>query len=191
MFIISLIKRLKRKVKNKKDDELTCLGKLIKYSNEIIIELYAIIIFNSFFNILFDAFLPLIDFLGISNDEKDNIYGPLLFRKFFIFELNYFCVKIRKNEENNELLLSQSTLITIYLFISDKIISIINWIFGDIIEINKYSIQNIFSYMVYLIFLLAYNLFKMKKNRTIEYFGCVCLCQCCCCNKFSCCYCES
>jgi hypothetical protein len=85
MFIISLIKRLKRKMKNRKEDELTCLGKLIKYSNEIIIELYAIIICNSFFNICFAAFLPLIDFLGIFNDEKDNIYGPILLRKFFIF----------------------------------------------------------------------------------------------------------
>ena len=45
-----LIKRAKGKIEIRKDDELTCLGKLFKNSNEIIIELYAIIFFNSVFN---------------------------------------------------------------------------------------------------------------------------------------------
>ena len=194
ILIMFLIKRLKGKVEFRKDSELSCLGKLIKNSNEITIELYAIIFFNSVSNLFFTAFLPLIEFLGASQDEKDNIYAPIFFRKFFIFELNYYCVNISSNEENKELLLSQSTLITIYLLLSDKVISIINWIFGDIFDINIYSIQNIFSYLVYIIFLLAYNLFKMKKKGVIEYFGGVCLCNCCWCNKrtsFSCCYCES
>ena len=189
--MISLIKRYKKCIVKQKDNALNLLEKSIKNTNEIVIELYIIIIYNSLFSFSI-AFTILLE----SNEEKvreSGIYVSILFTKFFIFVLNYYCVNITKDEESKELLLSQSTLITIYLMLSDEIISIINLIFRDIIGINIYIIQTVFSFIILIIIILSNFLCCLKIGGDIMYFGGVCLCLCCCCNKdnlSNSCYCQ-
>lgn len=176
------IKKMKKKLVKK--ENINCFGKFIKYSNEIVIGIYINIFYNSFLNINF-ASNYLRGKFKKESDKDISIYLSILYNKFFIFQLNYYCVNKAKENTN---LLSQSTLITIYLTISDLIITGINLIFKDIQTLLL--IQIIFSGFVYLIFLLALYLFSLKNSGIVIYFNGICLCECCCCNEFSnCCYC--
>ena len=117
-------------------------------------------------------------------------YSSVLFNKFFIFCLNYYCLN-RTKENVNTILLSQSTLITIYLTMSDLIITGINSIFKD--NQTLLFFQTILSGFVYFIYFIVICISSSKYGRFITYFNGVCLCKYCCCEKmryYSCCYCQ-
>ena len=75
------------------------------------------------------------------------IFSTVFFNRFFIFSLNYYCTNITEDNKGLEIILSHSTLITIYMNIIDIIISLINVIFKD----NKklYYIQAYISGIYY------------------------------------------
>ena len=188
IFFISMIKIMKRKYTSQEDYNLGSLSIFIKYSHEIVIESYIIIIYNS----LLTSGFAINTLLDRFKKERDNIlFMAILFSKFFIFSLNFYCVNVSKNQENNDILFSQSTLITIYLIIIDGIILIINWIIEDINII--YIFQAIIGCSIYIFFLFMIILFYLKIYSFILYFNGFCLCQCCCCyenTSCECCYCR-
>ena len=76
-----------------------------------------------------------------------NLYHIFIINKLFLFSLNYFCLNLAKNNERNEFLLSQSTLITIYLSIIEGIINLINYLIGENLDLI-YNIQIKLSYIL-------------------------------------------
>ena len=121
-------------------------------------------------------------------------------KRYFFFSLNYYCTSISESKRGNEMLLSQSTLITIYLFINNIIISFIQRILFDNNENNYdnlYRIQLFFSiiFVIIFYFLIINNIifFLCKKFKLYYCVEGICLCHCYCCNEDSichCCYCH-
>lgn len=111
---------------------------------------------NKLSKIMIKEFIYLLLFTSISEivifalDKKigfRNLYYILIINKLFLFSLNYFCLNLAKNNERNEFLLSQSTLITIYLSIIEGIINLINYLIGENLDLI-YNIQIKLSYIL-------------------------------------------
>ena len=88
----------------------------------------------------------------------------ILINKYFVFSLNYYCANVVELKKGLEILLSQSTLITIYLNLIDLFIYVIDIIIPDINVL--YMIQLVLSGILFLILYIIF----------IPYF-CIFLCK--------------
>lgn len=175
--------------------KINCLFKFIKSKNEIIISIIVVLIYDAYSSLLCLLFFS----LKPCEDEKEKkseeieLFALVILNKFFIFSINYYCIDIYNKNKGNEIIFSQSILITIYLFIIDKIIDIINKIVKN--DVILVAIQILFSLIIGFLSLciLIYNIilgickcfcFCIEGN---------CYCNFCCCNKDSiyCRYCYS
>ena len=123
--------------------------------------------------------------------NSNNLYSSIIFNKLFFFSFNYYCTNVSENIGKNELLLSQSTLITIYIFIEDLIIFLIKHLASKnlrtlyLIQLVFSSIIGVFIGVICFLCILFYLLFCLK---SLELYTChegYCLLECCCCNKNS------
>ena len=96
------------------------------------------------------------------------LFTTILFKNYFIFSLNYYCANVVELKKGLEVLLSQSTLITIYLNLIDLFIYVLIII---ILDINVlYTIQIVLSGILFLIIYIIYipytciSLYKLKKK---------------------------
>ena len=96
------------------------------------------------------------------------LFTTILFKNYFIFSLNYYCANVVELKKGLEVLLSQSTLITIYLNLIDLFIYVLIII---ILDINVlYTIQIVLSGILFLIIYMIYipytciSLYKLKKK---------------------------
>ena len=78
---------------------------------------------------------------------------PILLTKFYFFAFNFYCVSISNEQKGYELIMSGSTLISLYLIIWNLILkySILNTIKNDTI---LYIIQIFFSFFIVLYFVI-------------------------------------
>ncbi len=95
----------------------------MKLFNQILVGTHGILIFDGFYALIFTS-------LYLSNSEnivftKNYLYlVPVLMNKFYYFTLIYYCISYTEDKKQFELI-SGSTLISIYLSISDLIVSLI------------------------------------------------------------------
>ena len=130
--------------------------KIFINSNEVIVEALALNYENAF--IAFGG--SLIKYFGTNriNPIKKKrfdfiiLYSTIFLNKYFICSLNFYCSSVVEIKKGLEILLSQSTLITIYLNIINFIISTINDITPNIKGL--YIIQTVFSGITFLILYL-------------------------------------
>lgn len=132
--------------------------------------------------------------------KKDDDYlFNIILNKMFFFSFNYYCTNVSENTEKNEILSSQSALISIYKIIINLIIYLIKYFTSKnlktlyIIQFVFSSIGVLFTSIIFLWILFSIVLCVLMRNEC-----CVCyegkfLCKCCCCDKNSlrCKYCYS
>ena len=141
-----------------------CNDFLISLMNSVDANLF-IIIFILFFDVLagleysakflffgFKGFGP-ID-LGETFYERVNLYFCVLINVYFVFIINHYCLIITKNQINYEILLTQTILVSIYLSISDLIISLLKYVLKNFY--NLFLFQFIITAFVGLIFSIIY-----------------------------------
>ena len=203
IFFSTCIKKQQKKIQNEKVNS-GIISRFMKNSNFILVEEYYLFFYTSSLS-FFSAIIHLED--KGNKDEIESyiykrmiIYYTILMKRYFFFSLNYYCTSISESKRGNEMLLSQSTLITIYLFINNIIISFIQRILFDNNENNYdnlYRIQLFFSiiFVIIFYFLIINNIifFLCKKFKLYYCVEGICLCHCCCCNEDSichCCYCH-
>ena len=98
-----------------------------KLSNEILDGAHGILLFNSIFALIFSSFYLSKTFRYKNFFFKNNInyiFIPILTNKFFFLTLNYYCIYISQDNKGYNLI-SNSSLISIYMKIWDIILSII------------------------------------------------------------------
>ena len=195
IYVISIINWANRTYWCKILAKLNCLFKFIKSKNEIFISIIAVLIYNAY------SFLFFLVFLSLINNEDENekeieeieLFPLAILNKLFIFSINYYCIDIYNKNKGNEIIFSQSILITIYLFMIDKIIDIINKIVKN--DVILVAIQILFSLIIGFLSLciLYYNIILGICNSFCFCFEGNCYCNFCCCNKDSiyCRYCYS
>ena len=196
VFYSIFIKKSQNKIKNEKINSGIVL-RFLKKANYLLYHEY----FLFFLNGLYSFLRVICYFLNLKEYDNLLITSSILFKRFFIFSFNYYCTTIKQSIKGNELFFSQSTLITIYLSISDLIIMLLQKFFFS--DNNKdytklYIIQLICSlvFFVFIILFLMINgiiFFWCKKWKLYYCFEGSCLCQCCCCDEDAfcrCCYCH-
>ena len=95
------IQHAKRRDEEKYFEDNKWADKFIKNSSEMVLEIYMIIFYNS----MTSGFLAFHVLKGKTTNNKtieDYLFFSILFDKFFIFSLNYFCVKIVKENTNEK-----------------------------------------------------------------------------------------
>ena len=164
-----------------------------------------------FVNSIISVIFSILYFCGIK-DLNDFILIPVLITQMFYFSLNYFCLCISEQENNNEFLISGSILITIYV----KIWSFIYSTIKDNIESEEFIFAFQLALACIIIIVFLYYLFISKSK--FKYIICnncmncnICglcksfcpylsyniycqegvqYCDCCCCDSDCCCYCA-
>ena len=165
IFYSYFLKKIQKKFQNEKVNS-GIMSKFMKNSNIILVEEYFLFFYASA-NSFVSAYLH---FKYIENKDdiasyiyrRMFIYFTILVKRYFFLSLNYYCTSISESKRGNEILLSQSTLFTIYLFINNIIISFIQRILFDNNENkydNLYRIQLFFS----IIFVIIYYFLSMQK----------------------------
>ena len=88
------------------------------------------------------------DFFDLSEtfNERLRLYAVVLINVYIIFLLNFYCFIITKNQINNEILLTQTILVSIYLNICDLLISLIKYILKKVY--NFYFLQFIITTII-------------------------------------------
>ena len=118
-------------------------------SQSLLEGIHGILFINSFISLIF-SFLCLFEY-----KTKIIIYFliPILLTKFYFFTFNFYCVNISNEQKGYELIMSGSTLISLYLLIWNLILKklILNKIKNDMI---LYIIQLVFSFFILLYFIL-------------------------------------
>ena len=134
------------------------------------------------------------------NYDSTYIYPTIILNKIYFFSFNYYCTSVSENNGKNELLTSQSTLITIYIFIINMIVYLLKYLVSKNLK-TLFIMQLVFSSIIlfllsiiYLWFILSILFFVLEKCNC-----CICnegnfICKCYCCDKDSlkckCCYCQ-
>ena len=145
-------------------------------ANKILIGIHGILLFNGLFSIIFSSLY----FNNSENDIFKNSYLfliPFLMNRFFCFTLNYYCISYSEDKKKKFELISGSTLISIYLYLWNTIISLIR----DYTPINiLYKVQIITciypGYISFLIVCMLFLLFCMADNcrKKSSLFCCFC-----------------
>jgi hypothetical protein len=134
----------KRKKINKKEK-----NPFILISLSLLEGIHGILFINSLISLIF-SFLCLFEFR-----KKIIKYFliPILLTKFYFFTFNFYCVSISNEQKGYELVMSGSTLISLYLMIWNLLLKylILNNIKNDKI---LYIIQLVFSFFIFLYFIL-------------------------------------
>jgi len=188
IFLINKIKETKEDESFKINAQLNCFFYLFQNS-EILIEILFILFFDSYISFYY----TIKGILKKYEDEKEKetiFYFSIILNKLFIFSLNFYCIDIYNKNKGNEILLSQSTLISLYLFIIDTIIYQIKKLIKN--ENNLLIIQLAFSF----VFTVGFSLI-MIINVILASLKSCCFCVegnfycifCCCNNKANCCEC--
>ena len=123
--------------------------------------------------------------------NSNNLCCSMIFNKLFFFTFNYYCSNASENNGTNELLLSQSTLITIYLFIIDIIVYLIKYLVSKTLK-KLYIIQLVFSSVIGFVVFFTF-IWSIISNFIIALISlkvCICekeqcFCNCCCCDEHS------
>ena len=191
IFIISIFSYAIRKNCCKILAKLNCLFKFIKSKNEIIIIIISVLIYDAYTSLYYLQRYSL-DFFRNEKEKESELFISVIFNKLFIFSINYYCIDIYNKNKGNEIIFSQSILISIYLFIIDEIIDVINKIVKN--EDVLSDIQLLFSWIIGYVFPWFYfTNFILGVSKCFCF--CIegnCYCNCCCCNKDSiccrCCY---
>ena len=92
--------------------------------------------------------------LGETFLERVNLYFCVLINVYFVFIINHYCLIITKNQINYEILLTQTILVSIYLSISDLIISLLKYVLKNFY--NLFLFQFIITAFVGLIFSIIF-----------------------------------
>ena len=138
---------------DEENDAYDIAEKIQELSNNILHGLPGIIIVNGIYSIIFSPY----NFFSEKFNELLNnnyfIYSPILLNKFFYFTFNYYCISLKDDKENNDLITGY-LLISIYLSIQNLIISLIK---DNISNDNiLYLIQFIPSFIPSIIFCLFF-----------------------------------
>ena len=167
--IVGSFSRIIEKYKNKKKNFHFFFEKLFFNSNEIIIEAFELNLENAGLAFIGSIIKKFGKFDKIGEVQKKNfdfrfLLITILINKYFVFSLNYYCANVVELKKGLEILLSQSTLITIYLNLIDLFIYVIDIIIPDINVL--YMIQLVLSGILFLILYIIF----------IPYF-CIFLCK--------------
>ena len=161
---------------DKKNIKLTNLSIL---SNEILFGVNGILFFNSIFSLIFSSVFQ----SELENQDKEIIFNkhnyiifiPILMSKFYHFTLIYYCISYTEDKKQFELI-SGSTLISIYLSISDLIISSIKNLCDENSINALYITQLVISCLVLLYFLCI--LLMLIWTNSLIFDGCDCIHEC-------------
>ena len=205
ILIISYFREVeKNKDNQKKRINLSKINRFINFIQNNGFSEYLLLLF--FVSILSFNYL-IYDLLGKFKNEEEKetfLFNAIITNKLFYFSLNFYCIDIYKKNKGKELLFSQSTLITIYLYIIDLIIWAIKLLNNNVLYFIQFGVTFIFSIFYFGFFLIIimkiiFNIFKsfciyIKGN---FYWSCCCCyeysgCRCCyseCCDSY-CSYCK-
>ena len=125
--------------KNEKRFQRDLISKL---SNGILDGVHAILFFNGVFSFIFSVLYLSFKLEYIFEDNVNVIFIPILINKFYLLTFNYYCAYISEETKNDELI-SNSTLISLYMGIWDLIIYIIKAIFS-----GNENLRNIFIFQI-------------------------------------------
>ena len=173
---------------NENDKNNAKLTNLSILSNEILFGVNGILFFNSIFSLIFSSVFQ----SELENQEKEVLFKkhnyiifiPILMTKFYHFTLIYYCISYTEDKKQFELI-SGSTLISIYLSISDLIISLIkNSCDGNSIN-ALYITQLVISCLVLLYFLFGMLILFWDNSLILDCFDCLVEC-----GKFCFCFCS-
>ena len=162
---------------------------------------------NSIISLVFSSL-----YLINKTDFGDYILLPIIITQYFYFSLNYYCICISDQQDDNEFIFSGKILITVYI----KVWNIIYEIIKDNIGDEDYII--IFQIVLSGIIFLTFIYYLICSNSKFKYIICencmncnVCeffqlflpcckhniycedgtlFCDCCCCDEDCCCYCN-
>lgn len=101
--------------KNEKRFQRDLISKL---SNGILDGVHAILFFNGVFSFIFSVLYLSSKLEYIFEDNVNVIFIPILINKFYLLTLNYYCAYTSEENKNDELI-SNSTLISLYMGIWD------------------------------------------------------------------------
>ena len=193
--------------KKQKEDNIEIYGYIQTFS--ILNGIHIMLFINSIVSLIFSIL-----YLKGITDFDDYIIIPILITQFFYFSLNFYCLCISEQQNDNEFILSGSILVTIYINVWNFIYSFIE----DYIKDEEYSLflfQLVLSSIIIVIFL--YYLICSKSrfkyiicNNCMNCNLCGCFqsccscciyniycedgtqyCDCCCCDEeCKCCYCQ-
>jgi len=166
--------------------------KIINRNNEILMIIIIGLIYNSMLSLVYLRYFYK-DFNFKEQKIKESLlFISIIYNKLFIFSINFYCIDIYNKNKGNEIIFSQSMLITIYLLIIDGIIWIINHYANDDL---LFYIQLRFSWIIgtLLFWFIIINIVLTFLKFSYFYVGGNFFCNFCCCNKNSvcrCCYSE-
>ena len=135
----------------------------------------------------FKNYSPIIDF-DETFIERENLYICVFINVYFVFLINYYCLIITKNQINYEILLTQTILVSIYLSISDLIISLIRYLLTNFYNLFLFQfVITTFVGTIFSIILFRFLIFLLWKKfsvcceccsncKCIIYFMCVSCC---------------
>ena len=138
------------------------MTKTSKLSNQILYGTHGILIFDGIFALIFSS-------LYISHSDHGIFKSihfylvPVLMNKFYYLTLIYYCISYSEEKKKFDII-SGSTLISIYIFIGNTIISLI----GDSLELKSlYIIQIVFASFacLFVIFIILFFIIFMLEKR--------------------------
>ena len=144
----------------KKDKEEKAELDINRLSLGILDGTHGVLIFDGLFTLIFSS-LYLNDSENPIFDNKNFLLVPILMNKFYYFTLIFYCISYSEEKRKFELI-SSSTLISIYIFIINSIVSLIR----NYIPLKPlHIIQLVFSccfpclLIIFIIFILFYEIF--------------------------------
>ena len=125
---------------------------ITKLSNEILNGTHGILLFNGVFSLIFSSFY--LSYISVKSfffrDNINIIFMPILMNKFYYFTLNYYCIYTAEKDKKFEII-SNSSLISIYIGIWNIIITLIKWSIPNENSTEDYNYFNIL-YIIQIIF---------------------------------------
>ena len=173
-FVLFLMFSMKFGMPEKNDTKKDKIkSNLYLLSHSIFNELHIILIINSIISLIFSIL-----YFSDITDFDDFILIPISFHQFFYFSLNYYCLCISEQQNNDEYIFSGSILVAIYIKIWNTIYNILK----NSIDNKRFIFIFQFSLSIFVIAVFIYYLLCSTKN--FKYIICE---NCINCNLFSCC----
>ena len=125
---------------------------------------------------------------NLDNEEKSQerifLYITVLTNAYFVFLLNYYCLVLANTQKTFEILFTPSILLTIYNFIMDGLVMVIQLLSEEILYYIQFIISGIFSILTIIFLIRITSMF----NKFSDYDKGNYSCKCCFCNKENLCY---